>query len=269
MTVDAALRLWRYFSETPITLSSGSQTPIVRRSEPHQGREMRSFVVLFGLMLTDAAFAAACGRPATPDIPADDPIGRRAERKLSRDVAQYVSASAKYVACLSDSGADPTVVAEQQYAALHAIRDVIDRYEEHVGVSDTLIEELAKLGGPNRAVSNAAFAEMQRQLDSDAVPTLNAAVAHVNAQRYAQARATIGELNFERLTPFERSMAEMILYAAAYREENFVEAREHAQKALDAGGLSPQRAFKARLALADVDVMLRLRETTFVGRNSD
>lgn len=230
---------------------------------------MRSFIVLFGLMLADAAFAAACSRPAAPDIPAADLIGRRAEKKLSREVARYVAASARYVACLSDSGADPTVVAEQQYAALHAIRDAIDRYEEHVGVSATLIEELAKLGGPNRPVSDAAFAAMQRALDSDAVPTLNAAIAHVNARRYAQARATIGELDFERLTAFERSTAEMILYAAAYREENFAEAREHAQKALDAGGLSPQRAFNARLALADVDVMLRLRETTFVGRSSD
>jgi hypothetical protein len=230
---------------------------------------MRSFTVLFGLMLTEASLGAACNRPAAAEISPDSPLGRRAEQRLSRDVARYVSASAKYVACLHDSGADPAVVAEQQYVALHAVRDLIDRYETHVGPSDALVVELAKLAGANRPVSDAAFAAMQRNLDSDAVPTLNAAVAHVNAQRYAQARATIGELDFERLTAFERSTAEMILYAAAYREENFVEAGEHVRKALDAGGLSPDRAFRARLALADVDVMLRLRDTTFVGRNSD
>ena len=242
-----------------IAIASGSQ----------RGANMRSFVVLFGLMLTDAAFAAACDRPPTPDIPSDNPIGRRAERKLSRDVAQYVAASAKYVACLQRNGADPAVVAQEQYLALHAVTDLVDRYETQVGASDSLIAEMAKLAGANRPVSEVAFASLQRQLDSDAVPTLNTAIAHVDAGQYAEARAAIGELDFERLTPFERSKAETILYTVAYREENYEEAGEHARKALDAGGLSPGNAFRARLALADIDVMLRLRETAFVDRNSD
>lgn len=152
---------------------------------------MRSFIVLFGLMLTNTAVAAVCSRPTPPEIPAHKPSSQRIERKLSREVAEYVSASAKYVVCFRDNGADAAAVAEQEYLALHAVSDLINRYETRVGASDSLIAEMAKLAGTNRPVSDVSLAAIQRKLDSDAVPTLNAAVAHVNAGRYAAARAAV------------------------------------------------------------------------------
>lgn len=108
---------------------------------------MRSFIVLFGLMLTNTAVAAVCSRPTPPEIPAHKPSSQRIERKLSREVAEYVSASAKYVVCFRDNGADAAAVAEQEYLALHAVSDLINRYETRVGASDSLIAEMAKLAG--------------------------------------------------------------------------------------------------------------------------
>src|SRR5947207_14435636 len=80
---------------------------------------MRSLVVLFGLLLTGTALAATCRQPSTPDFPANIPVGGRAEKRLSREVAQYVADSTKYIGCLrTDTSADPSTVAQKEYAAI-------------------------------------------------------------------------------------------------------------------------------------------------------
>jgi hypothetical protein len=224
---------------------------------------MRALIVLVGVLLTEAVLAAECNRPSAPDVPTDVPIGARAEKKLSRAVARYVEASAKYVGCMrADASADPFTVAQRETAALRDVANLIELYETRVGHSDNLIAEMSEIGGPtSRATLDRRIAAAQRALESDAIATLNLAIADINAGRYGQARAAIGELDFERLTPFERSKAERVLYTVAYGEEKFVEAREHIQRSIAAGGLSRQELFNARLALVNVDVMLRLRDT--------
>jgi hypothetical protein len=220
---------------------------------------MRSFVVLFGLCLTGSAFAAGCKQPSTPDFPAETPIAERAENKLSRDVARYIEDFAKYVGCLrADDSLDPSTVAEKESAAVRDMRGLIDLYETRVGHSDKLIAEIA--GSADPALLD-RVAATHRARDTEAIATLNVAIADINAGRHAEARAGIGELDFDSLTPFERSKAEQVLYTVAYKEENFEEAREHVQKSIDAGGLSRQEVFNARLALVNIDVMLRLRNT--------
>jgi hypothetical protein len=224
---------------------------------------MKPLFVLFGLLLTDAVLAAGCNQPLAPDVPADIPLGGRAEKRLSRDVARYVAASAKYVSCLrTDESADPSTVPQREAAALRDVAELIERYENRVGHSDTLIAEMSQIAGrANRSTLDRRIAVAQRVLESDAIATLNVAIADINAGRYAQARAAVGELDLERLTPFERSKAERVLYTIAYEEERFAEAREHVQRSLAAGGLSRQESFNARLALVNIDVMLRLRNS--------
>ncbi len=222
---------------------------------------MRSLIVLFGVLLTDAVFAAGCDQPPAPDVPADIPIGGRAEKKLNREVARYVADTAKYVSCLHvDGSADPSAVGPREAAALRDVARLMELYERHVGHSDNLIVEMSEIAGPaSRSTLNRRIAAAQRVLESDAIATLNVAIADINAGRYARARAAVGELDFESLNPFERSKAEQVLYTVAYGEEKFVEAREHVQRAIAAGGLSRQESFNARLALVNIDVMLRLR----------
>jgi len=217
---------------------------------------MRSFVVLFGLWLTGSALAAGCKQPSTPGFPADTPIDERAENKLSRDVARYIEDFAEYVGCLrADNSLDPSTAAEKESAAVRDVRGLINLYETRVGHSDKLIAEIA--GSADPALLN-KVAAAHRARDTEAIATLNVAIGDINAGRHAEARAAIGELDFASLTPFERSKAEQVLYTVAYKEENFEEAREHVQKSIDAGGLSQREAFNARLALVNIDVMLRL-----------
>jgi hypothetical protein len=224
---------------------------------------MRSLVVLFGLLLTGAALAADCRQPSTPDFPANILIGGRAEKKLSRDLARYIADSTKYIGCLrTDASADPSAVAQKEYATIWAVEGLIDLYETRVGHSDELIAAIARMAGPaDRSALDGRIAAAQRVLDSDAITTLNVAVTDSNAGRYAESRVAIGELDFERLSRYERSKAEQILYTVSYMEGNYVEAREHVRKSIDAGGLSRPEMFNAHLALVNIDVMLRLSVT--------
>jgi tetratricopeptide (TPR) repeat protein len=178
-------------------------------------------------------------------------------------MAEYVSDTAKFVACLrADGRVDPSTAAQQEYAALAGVQRQLDLYETRVGHSDELIAEFIKLGGrTSRANLDRKIADAQRVYGSEAIEALNVAIGQFNAGRYAEARATVDELDLDSLSPFERSHAERVLYTIAYAQENFEEAREHAQESIDAGGLSPADTFRARLALADIDVMLRLSDT--------
>jgi len=227
---------------------------------------LKSFVVLFGLSLLGAAHAAApCKQPSAPDFSADTPIDERAERKLSRGMVQYISDTAKYVGCVrADDTLEPAAAAQEEYKALHAVIGLIDVYEARVGQSDQLVAEMKRLVSPSaRATMDSRIAAAMRAFGSESLPTLNAAAAHVNAGRYDEARAELGTLDTARLTPFERSKAEQILYVISYREEDFAAARDHVQRSIAAGGLSANQKLSARLALTNIDVMLRLQDSTF------
>ena len=101
---------------------------------------MRSLVVLFGLLLTDAALAAACVQPSAPDVPASTPSVSAQKKKLSREVARYVGASAKYISCLgADDSADPLLIGQRQAVAFREVAELIELYETRVGYSDNLI----------------------------------------------------------------------------------------------------------------------------------
>jgi hypothetical protein len=226
---------------------------------------MRSFVIVLGSLLTNTALGVTCKQPPPPEIPADAPIAERVEKKLSRDVARFISDSAKYVGCLHAEGVDPAI-AQKENEALRDVASLIELYETRIGHSDLLIAEVAKIGGPtSQAVLDRRIAAAQAALESDAIQTLNAAIAHINARRYDEARAAVGELDLDRLTPFERSKAEQVLYTIANGEEDFEKAREHVRRSIAAGGLSAYDTFRAKLALTNLDVMLRLRNTSFAG----
>jgi hypothetical protein len=223
-----------------------------------------AFVFVMPVVATDAqqapsALLAGCEQPSPPDVPADIAVGSRADKRLSREIARFVSDSAKYVSCLRAEVVDPTKVAQKEAEALHAVTTLFDFYETHVGHSDELIAELTEVGG---AVNRSHFrraAAIQRAVESDAIQTLNTAIAHINARRFGEARAAVGELDLEGLSSFERSKVELVLYRIAYDEEKFDEAQAHLRRSIEAGGLSADDRFKARLALTNIDVMLRLR----------
>jgi hypothetical protein len=202
---------------------------------------------------------ADCDQPSAPDVPADVAIGSRADKRLSREIVRFVSDSAEYVSCLRGAVVDPTAVGQKQAEALHAVTTLFDLYETRVGHSDELIAKLTEIGGAVNSSHLSRAAAIQRAVESDAIQTLNAAIAYINARRFGEARAVVRGLDLEALSSFERSKAEQVLYTIAYEEERFEDAQEHVRRSIDAGGLSADDEYKARLALANLDVMLLLR----------
>lgn len=83
-----------------------------------------------------------------------------------------------------------------------------------------------------------------------------AAIEALNARDYAGARAAIDELNLERLSPYERSKAEEVLFHVAYAEQSYPEAREHLRLAIAAGGLNEQETRAAEGAIRGIDARL-------------
>jgi hypothetical protein len=201
---------------------------------------------------------ADCDQPSAPDVPADVAIGSRADKRVSREIVRFVSDSAEYVSCLRGAVVDPTAVGQKQAEALHAVTTLFDLYETRVGHSDELIAKLTEIGGAVNSSHLSRAAAIQRAVESNAIQTLNAAIAYINARRFGEARAVVRGLDLEALSSFERSKAEQILYTIAYEEERFEDAQEHVRRSIDAGGLSADDKYKARLALANLDVMLVL-----------
>ena len=95
-----------------------------------------------------------------------------------------------------------------------------------------------------------------RQLGLTTAKALNGAIAALKAERYDEARAALGELNLDRLTPFERSNTEHILFRIARAEENYGEARQHILNAIDSGGLNEQEIAHAQERLKEMDAAL-------------
>ena len=71
-------------------------------------------------------------------------------------------------------------------------------------------------------------------------------------EKYAEAQAAIGTLNLEKLSPYERSKVEQILFNISYAEEKYEEARQHLQRSIDAGGLNEQEISQARYQFAQL-----------------
>lgn len=195
-----------------------------------------------------------CTQPSAPDVPRNSPIHRRAEKRLNRAVARFLKDSAEYIACLgTDNRVDPSTVAAKEHTAVSAVEGLINLYATRVGPSDKLIEAIERPW--NRlAAAHGIIIDV-----SAAIVTLNVAVADINAGRYAEARAEIAGLDFGSLSPYERSKAEQLLYIISYRESKFSEAREHAQKSIDAHGLPPNDLLNAQLAIAEIDIQQGLR----------
>jgi tetratricopeptide (TPR) repeat protein len=79
---------------------------------------------------------------------------------------------------------------------------------------------------------------------------LVAAVEFINADQPAEARAKLGELNLERLSPYERSRVEQMLANLDQGDGNFAGVRSHLQAAIDSGGMNDQEITASSYAIA-------------------
>jgi tetratricopeptide (TPR) repeat protein len=89
-------------------------------------------------------------------------------------------------------------------------------------------------------------------IDAATGKVLNEAIELLNMENYQGASQKIAALNLEKLSPYERSKVEQILFNIAYVQEKYGEARGHLQKAIDAGGLNAQEIEQARYQSAQL-----------------
>ncbi len=91
-------------------------------------------------------------------------------------------------------------------------------------------------GGGNGASGNAPAPT----IDAATGTALNKAIEALNLEKYSDAQAAIAVLKLDKLSPYERSKVEQILFNISYAQEQYADARGHLQKAIDAGGLNEQ-----------------------------
>jgi tetratricopeptide (TPR) repeat protein len=82
--------------------------------------------------------------------------------------------------------------------------------------------------------------------------SINDAIELLNAKNPAGAKAAIGKLKLENLSPYERSRVEQILAAIDNDAENFGGAAKHLAAALEAGGLSADEALQVKFQVAQL-----------------
>ena len=92
----------------------------------------------------------------------------------------------------------------------------------------------------------------QQAIDAVTAKALNAAIEALNMEKYAEAQAAIDTLKLDKLSPYERSKVEQILFNIAYAQEKYDEARDHLKKSIDAGGLNEQEVSQARYQSAQL-----------------
>ncbi len=119
------------------------------------------------------------------------------------------------------------------------------------------------------ATPTAAFAQRaqgsngSKEKEGSSAPTiseatgkiLNEAIELLNMENYAGAQEKIGALKLDRLSPYEHSKVEQILFQISYAQEKYDDARSHLQKAIDAGGLNEQEISSTRYQMAQLYIV--------------
>lgn len=91
-----------------------------------------------------------------------------------------------------------------------------------------------------------------QSIDAQTGKILSEAIELLNMEMYAEARARLGDLRLDRLSPFERSRYEQLMFNLDMVNEDYPAARGHLQAAIDSGGLNPQETSQMRYQMAQL-----------------
>lgn len=81
---------------------------------------------------------------------------------------------------------------------------------------------------------------------------LNEAIEFLNNDDNAGARRVLGEIDMERLSPYERSRVEQIWSGIEYAQGNYDAARQRLTQAINAGGFNEQEILQAKYQIAQM-----------------
>ena len=131
----------------------------------------------------------------------------------------------------------------------------IERYHASIhmlvlGLALGLALGASPAGAQRAGEGDQAEAAPAQNLDAVTARILGEAIELYNMGDFAGARAKLAELNFEKLSPYERARVEQLLAAMAFSEEKYSEAREHLELAIASGGLNTQELSSNRFQVA-------------------
>src|SRR3546814_389706 len=89
-------------------------------------------------------------------------------------------------------------------------------------------------------------------IDAATGKTMNEAIELLNMDDLAGARAKLGTLKTDRLSPYELSRVEQMLFQISYQEEKYDEGRQHLLNAINAGGLNETEVSQNRYYVAQL-----------------
>lgn len=119
-------------------------------------------------------------------------------------------------------------------------------------LSSLLMVQAALAQGGSRADRKDDEAPPTNQIDQRTGEILTEAIEFLNNDQNAQARAKLGELTLDRLSPYERSRVEQMFFSLDVQEENYAGARQHMEAAINSGGLNDQEISQGRYQLAQL-----------------
>ena len=119
-------------------------------------------------------------------------------------------------------------------------------------LSSILMVQGALAQGGSRADRKDDEAPPTNQIDQRTGEILTEAIEFLNNDQNAQARAKLGELTLDRLSPYERSRVEQMFFSLDVQEENYPGARQHMEAAISSGGLNDQEISQGRYQLAQL-----------------
>jgi len=121
-----------------------------------------------------------------------------------------------------------------------------------LSLSSILMVQGALAQGGSRADRKDDDAPPANQIDQRTGETLTEAIEFLNNDQNAEARAKLGELTLDRLSPYERSRVEQMFFSLDVQEENYPGARQHMEAAINSGGLNDQEISQGRYQLAQL-----------------
>ena len=89
-------------------------------------------------------------------------------------------------------------------------------------------------------------------IDTATAKAINAAIEALNTGKYPEAQAAIAALKIDKLSPYERSKVEWVLFSIAYAQDKYADARGHLEAAIKAGGLNEQEISQFRYQSAQL-----------------
>jgi tetratricopeptide (TPR) repeat protein len=89
-------------------------------------------------------------------------------------------------------------------------------------------------------------------IDAATGKILTEAIEALNKENYAGAKAAVGKLKLDTLSPYERSRTEQILATIESSRDNYPGAQKHLQAAIDAGGLNEKEVSDTRYQIAQM-----------------